>query len=153
MKNSKGFSLIELLCTISILGILTLITVPLISGIIDKWVLNSSVNEIAGDIRWVQNLAITEATPYIFELDIKNALYKVRGTDARKAPLKTVKFDDKIDKITSTLKTEGNFKRLTYTPTGIPSQTGSIILTSKKGEKLKITIAVGTGRVAIVNEK
>ena len=53
MINNKGFTLVELLATIVVIGILILITVPNMVGVIDK---NKDSNYIA-DARRMQSLA------------------------------------------------------------------------------------------------
>lgn len=149
MYNGKGVTLIELLCIIAILGVLSAIAIPEIVSTIDKWVLDSTAKEIVEDIRWTQHLATTKGIYHHFEVNLKENLYRIRSTALRDPTIKRVEFNPNISEITCTFKSEGDFKRLTFSPTGIPSQTGSITLTSKKGNELTITVAVGTGRVEI----
>jgi len=147
--NGKGVTLIELLCIIAILGVLSAIAIPEIVSTIDKWVLDSTAKEIVEDIRWTQHLATTKGIYHHFEVNLKENLYRIRSIALRDPTIKRVEFNPNISEITCTFKSEGDFKRLTFSPTGIPSQTGSITLTSKKGNELTITVAVGTGRVEI----
>ncbi|NLI60867.1 MAG: prepilin-type N-terminal cleavage/methylation domain-containing protein [Clostridiales bacterium] len=149
MYNGKGVTLIELLCIIAILGVLSAIAIPEIVSTIDKWVLDSTAKEIVEDIRWTQHLATTKGIYHHFEVNLKENLYRIRSIALRDPTIKRVEFNPNISEITCTFKSEGDFKRLTFSPTGIPSQTGSITLTSKKGNELTITVAVGTGRVEI----
>jgi prepilin-type N-terminal cleavage/methylation domain-containing protein len=149
LGHLKGFTLIELICVIAILGILAFIAIPTITTSLDKWVLESTAKQIMEDIRWTQHLAITNAISHYFELDIDNRFYRIKSIALREPTKKTIEFSPNIASISSTLKTEGKYKRLTYSATGIPTQTGSIVLKSKKGKEKTITIAVGTGRVTI----
>ena len=149
MIKEKGLTLIELICAISILGILLVIAVPITTDLIDKWILESTAREIVEDIRWTQHLAITKEISHNFDLNISNRSYRIRSANIRESIIKSVKFSSAISNISSTFKNHGTYKRLSFTPTGNPSQTGSIVLTSKKGRELTITVAVGTGRVTI----
>lgn len=150
VKGKKGFTLVELVCTVAVLGILLLIAVPEIMSIKDKWILDSTAKQMAEDIRWTQHLAQTEGGYYNFDIHISEYTYRIRD----KYDSKDIKFVDipaEITNIASTLPRNTNYHRLALTPTGIPTQTGTIFLTSAKDKKLRITIAVGTGRVAIFN--
>jgi len=149
MKEEQGLTLIELICTITVLGMLLVVAVPSITDLIDKWVLESTAREIVEDIRWTQYLAITKGVTHNFDLNVANRSYRVRSALLQEPTIKSVKFKSTITNITSTFRNHGSYKRLSFATTGNPSQTGSIILTSKKGREITITVAVGTGRVII----
>lgn len=149
MANQKGFTLIELMCLIAVLAILTFIAIPDIIGTIDKWILDSTARQIVEDIRWTQNLAITECSSYNFDINTSNRTYRIRSAIIGNPTIKTVEFNPCIISISSNFKNQDNYRRLSFSSTGIPSQTGSIVLTSRKGNQVTITVAVGTGRVAI----
>lgn len=149
MDDHRGFTLIELMCFIAVLAILSLIAVPEVMGSIDKWILDSTARQIAEDIRWTQHLAITGCISHNFDLNISNRSYRIRSAILSDPTIKTVEFNPNIASISSTFKSQGNYKRLSFSSTGIPAQTGSIVLTSKKDKEVTITVAVGTGRVAI----
>ena len=149
MNDPRGFTLIELICIIALLCILLTVAVPKFTEVMDKWVLDSTAKQIVEDIRWAQHLAITDSISYNFDVNISNRSYRIRSISIRDPIIKSVDFSPSIANISSTFKNQGAYRRLSFSPTGIPSQTGSIVLTSKKGRKLTITVAVGTGRVAI----
>lgn len=149
MIEEKGLTLIELICAIAILGILLVVAVPSITDSIDKWILESTARQIVEDIRWTQHLAITKGVTHNFDLNITNRSYRIRSAVIQEPTIKSVKFNSTIANISSSFRNHGSYKRLSFATTGNPSQTGSIVLTSKKGRELTITVAVGTGRVTI----
>ena len=149
MGNKKGFTLVELMCIIAVLAILSLIAIPEVMNSIDKWILDSTAKQIVEDIRWTQHLAITGCLIHYFDIDVSDRSYRIRSGILNDPTIKTVEFNPNITGIVSTFKSHGKYKRLSFSSTGIPAQTGSVFLTSKRGKEVTITVAVGTGRVAI----
>lgn len=112
MIKEKGLTLIELICAISILGILLVIAVPITTDLIDKWILESTAREIVEDIRWTQHLAITKEISHNFDLNISNRSYRIRSANIQESIIKSVKFSSAISNISSTFKNHGTYKRL-----------------------------------------
>lgn len=145
--------MVELIAAVSVIGLLLLISVPNIEKISQKWILETTAREMVEDIRWAQNLAIVEGKSYNFEIDLLDKSYLIRPVGIKNPSIKKVKLDQSIIRITSTLSNmDGSFTRkvLTYSLTGNPNQTGSIILETKDGSRVTITVAVGSGRVRIL---
>lgn len=153
MDNQRGFTLIELICCIALLGILSFIAVPGIMESIDKWILDSTAKEIVEDIRWAQHLAITGHMDYYFDVNISNSYYRIKSRFRNEPTIKRVNFNPNIIDIVCNFESHGVYKRLSFSPTGIPSRTGTIDLKSKRGREATITVAVGTGRVMIKHDK
>lgn len=153
MHKNNGYTLIEMIYTLLIMAIILAISIPIIANLIDKWSLNSIANELAEDLRYAQHTALTTNSKIDFEIYYNNMSYKIKTINMRDSPLKTVYFNDTLSKIESNLSRSGSYGYLIYfTRTGSPGQTGTIILTSKKGNKKTITIAVSTGRIEVKNE-
>lgn len=153
MAGSKGFTLVELMATIFLLSILLLIAAPNIIMISQKWILETTAREMVEDIRWTQHLAIVEGQSYNFEIHLSEKYYLIRPARSKEVHRKKVKLNPNIVRVTSTLANNGQFfdyKVLTYSETGNPSQTGRIVLESRDGNSVTITIAVGSGRAKII---
>lgn len=150
MKCERGFTLAELIVAISIIGILAAVISPRLTTPLGEAVLNARAFEIAQDIRRVQQLAVTSGESHRFEIHTVKRRYNIRPQDPVKSSIKTVNLDTQITGVTSKFKDiGGGWRGLTYTPTGIPSQTGEVVIFDARGRGRAIVVAVGTGRVKI----
>jgi len=61
-NNSKGMTLIELLCTLSIIAILSAISVPSFRHIFLKSEASTSINQLTGFVRLAKNTAVSQST-------------------------------------------------------------------------------------------
>lgn len=68
-KLEKGFTLIELVLVILILGIIAGVAVPAIRGVMDETVLDESVQEIVSVLRYGRDIAIRNNTTMMIDFD------------------------------------------------------------------------------------
>jgi len=154
-RKSNGYTLLELILVLFIISILSTLTVPNLMRTNERWLLRSTAYMIANDIRRVQRLSVHECAQYNFELNLKEFYYILRNNDPRQPNLKKVTLDPKITKITSTLYNPGyaapkdGYRILWFSYLGSPNQAGEIVLMSRNGDSIRLTVDVTTGRVMV----
>ncbi|MBU1043032.1 MAG: prepilin-type N-terminal cleavage/methylation domain-containing protein [Candidatus Omnitrophica bacterium] len=93
IQANSGFSLIELLIVISIIGILTLLGIPLFRDFIQFSSLKSDAWKLVSDLRSYRQLAIIEHNNYSFVFDLNSDSYIIEqrnsGTNALIATVAT----------------------------------------------------------------
>ena len=77
MINAKGFTLIELVVVLAIIGLLTVLTVPALSRQLNSLKLKTSVREMSSVVRHVREQAILKQFPQWVGLDLGNDFYWV----------------------------------------------------------------------------
>lgn len=156
MWGNSGLTLIELIIVISIIGVILAVVSPNIKPPIEEAVLEAEAQLIAQEIRLTQQLAITRGMDYCFEIHVNEKYYRIRPRTPMpiEGVYKKEYLNERINVIECNFSSpySGEYsalKVLTYAPTGIPSQTGTIELYVNSGKKKTIRVAVGTGRVKI----
>ena len=80
----NGFTLVEIIVVVVILGIAALIAVPMLSSAADMQV-RAAANRLAADLDYAKGLAVTHQTGYAVVFDTTNESYDIRkspyGTD------------------------------------------------------------------------
>lgn len=70
MKNTKGFSLAEMLVVVAILGMIVAFGLPAFQNYLQSYKLRSSANQIVNDLRAVRQTATTENIPMKISFDV-----------------------------------------------------------------------------------
>lgn len=73
----KGFTLVEIIIVVVILGIAAALVIPSISNAADMQV-RSAANRIAADLDYAKNLAITYQSAYSVVFDVSGESYKIQ---------------------------------------------------------------------------
>lgn len=138
----RGFTLIEVIVVLAIVGIAAAAVVPLVNNAIVQQELNNSALTLAADLRYLQQLAINDArgtNQYYLQLDPAANCYRlIRSARGQMVNLPaSVRIKSGVDKIT-------------FYANGVPDKGHTITLASSalnKGKAIKIEGAIGRVRV------
>ena len=80
-KSSKGFTLVEVIIVVAIIGITALLAVPMISSGAD-FQIRAAGNIIAADLEYAKSLAIANQEKYSIVFNASNETYVMQDSDA-----------------------------------------------------------------------
>lgn len=155
IKNKQGFTLVEMLLVLVIIGLLATIVFPNAAGIVMNHNLDSTAKKIVSDLRQAQQLAISKET------NVKvSFLRDVSGTEEDKYKIevkngavyeifKTVDISSDIELVIAEFGTGGDYNFI-FTPLGKPDKSGHISLKNNEDDFLFVVTYL-TGRIRITN--
>ena len=142
----KGFTLIEMLTVIGIIAIVSAISFPVYQNMRPNITLNSTARDLATDMRYAQQLAVTEQINYNVIFNTSASSYEIRNSSTN-AMVSNKILPSGITFYSITGLT-GNVAK--FTATGAAVQSGTIVLTNRKNKKSTIEIKP-SGYVKITN--
>ncbi|MDP3387504.1 MAG: prepilin-type N-terminal cleavage/methylation domain-containing protein [Eubacteriales bacterium] len=139
--NKKGYTLVELILVLAILGIILLISMPTISNANDAY-LNNFARQLLYDIRFVKNMNMTEPMKS-FNMVLLEDGYQVRYANPMPAFHKVVDLRDQYS-------ISFYENSVWFNANGTPRRAQTIrIINNKTGRYREITINVNTGRILL----
>lgn len=159
--TENGFTLIEMVLTIALLGIVTITAIPQINTSEQAVSLDTAARSVEADIKYAQSLASITGEAHGLKVDPDNTTYTVyrKETDGDEFPVQSpqthnvmdVNIDDKYQGISFVPQQDGI--DIEFGPNGLPlaDLTSSLDLVNKNGDTKTITISPTTGRIELIN--
>lgn len=135
-KNGGGFTLVEIMSVLAIIGIIATIALPTYRNITPILDLNGATRDVASDLRLAQQKAITEQDIYAVQFDILNNDYSlINDTLGETIFTKDIDSDILIQSITGLTDNKARFNA-----TGAAIETGEIIFLNANNATSSIEI-------------
>ena len=149
--TQKGFSLIEMIVAVAIIGILTGIAIPVYIGMKPSIRLSGAIRQIMGDLMWARMQAISQNNQFRI-IYYNNYQYKILDDDNNDGAITTgesVITKDIHEEYYDVTYSSSNLNGLIFHPRGNASNLTTITLTNSSGTKPKKLVIAITGRVQI----
>lgn len=147
-KAKAGFTLVELLLVLALVGILSLVAVPQANRLQASFNLQRAARELAATIRELQNRAVVEERAYYIQF--------IYSPDHSRDGYRTGPFGESgsFRALPRGISIAYNYLQpktpLLFYPSGSPNVGASIPLENKLGDLLTVKVMVATGRVRVV---
>ena len=143
MKNKiyqQGFTLIEFLIITGIFVILVGIGIPTFRSYQPDLQLSGAARNLVSDLRYAQQLAITEQVKHGIYFIPPEKKYEIRRYGAATSTLKTISLPEEIQTLTIDEEFINNNNTVKYNPYGAVDITGIIILENTKNNTTTIEV-------------
>ena len=137
LKNNQGGLLLDLVVVSGIFALLATISIPYLRKYQPNLKLNAAARALTTDLRYAQQLTVTEQKVHLVEFDAINGEYEILKIDAATTTVKTVILDQEVSikQITDLIDNQAIFNFY-----GGVSQPGNIILTNTNNIDATVSI-------------
>ncbi len=147
LRSEKGFTLIELICLVMMLGIIIAIATPALADFGQKRNLDLAARAMVIDIRKTRQKAITTGWGQLIEMRTHADDYFLK--DGKTSEYELVKLPPGVSYRTNYFPLKDGYRVLSFGRSGAPNSGGTLSLTNSSGDVLYIIVTPATGRVRI----
>ena len=151
MKN-KGFSLVELMVAITILGIVLVMSLPAFGRFVHTWRLKGSTEQLATALRTARSTAVMKHTNAVFQVDLNRNEYfyfeDINGNGSRESS----EYRSATYELATGISFQGHTLPsavITFGPKGNTSSSGTITLQDLANKTKAVRIYGGTGNISL----
>ncbi len=144
---ARGFTLLEILVVLGIMGLLAAIIVPRVNAGNDYYTIGSDVREVASALRLTRSLAIEQQSDKVLLFNLDDNSYQIDGQKPRR-----LSDDVALDIVTSQaeLKENGRLAGIRFYEDGASS--GGRVTLTLNDDKRAVDIVWMTGQINVLTE-
>jgi len=136
-KKNQGSLLLNVLVSFGIIALMATISIPYIRQYQPNLKLNATARDLTADLRYAQQLTVTEQVIYLVDFDLDNDSYQILKSGVATTTIKTVEFDSDVSFQQVTDLTDN---QVTFNFYGGVSEAGQIILVNTNGKTVTINV-------------
>ncbi|MFA4998571.1 MAG: hypothetical protein WC514_00910 [Candidatus Paceibacterota bacterium] len=134
----KAFTVAELLVSIFIIGVLSLIAIPAFRTFAPNLELSGTARELASNLRYCQQMSVTEQVEYGIRISTTTREYQLIKYGSPEEIIETKELSEKLDFYEVSGFADNEIK---YNPYGSVKEEGSVSLINNKGVILIIEVS------------
>ncbi len=167
-KRQTGFTLLDSLIVIAILGIIGIIIIPQFQGLVRETKLNEAATELVSGMQYAGNLAVRYGRPFCFQADATGRWFKIFDNRHREDPVPHTDHDPPVtangvvlhpldknwylrdfDEMESYREVTFTNAQVVFYPDGHSAATDTTVTVSLGTDQRIITVDGSTGRISV----
>lgn len=136
-SRRPAFSIAEIVAVVAVLAIILTISFPTFNSLRARYILGGDAKLLAADLRYTQQLSVTEQTLYELRLTPLSRSYEIVKLGSPEVIHKTVTLDNSVTIVNPTGLTDN---LVNFNASGAPSVNGDIILEQTEGYAVTVSI-------------
>lgn len=155
MKTStgtRGFSLVELMIVILVMGLLTAIAAPAMGRFLQSWRLNGEAQQLATSLRLARAAAVTKNTNAVFVFDASAGEYFYIEDDDGDGAASGGEYQSEVREFSAGISVDSysmGQQWITFGPKGNTIDGGAIVLANSHLNTRRVRVFSGTGNVTV----
>ena len=136
-RKNQGSLLLNVLVSFGIIALMATISIPYIRQYQPNLKLNATARDLTSDLRYAQQLTVTEQVIYLVDFDLDDDSYQILKSGVATTTVKTVEFDSDIS-FQQIINLSDN--QVIFNFYGGVSEAGQIILVNTNGKTVTINV-------------